>query len=281
MESFIGVIVGGLISLACVFLTLRWNQKLHEDNLREERRRIKEEREFSSKEAAFMLASEALTRFLSHYVSLPDRILPSDGTVAEEITELSVAFTRLHFYCELETIEKLTGLGQMLDEAFGEAIKVKLPSGFIAGDLKAIDVRKSAIEEMNTSVQEEITAMLQSDPENPLLASRYEQRAKNFQEMADLEGQRCELIKRGYVETEKCRDVVRANLRTIAESSRDVLLLARRELSFAIDEEMYRIVIDRSMESMERTVEGLFTEVRKQVAERMQSEAVDYWRGQK
>jgi len=269
MESFVGVIVGALISFASVLLTLRWNQKRHEDNLREERRKIKEEREFSSKQAAFMSASEALTRFLSYYVSLPDRILPSDGTIAEEITKLSVAFTRLHFYCELETIEKLTSLSQILDEALAEAMKAKIPSAFIAEDLKAVDVRKSAIEKMNKSVQEEIRAMLQSDPENPRLASYHEQLAENFQEMANLEGQRCELIKRRYVETEKCRDVIRANLRTIYESSRDVLLLARRELSFAIDQERYRMTIDKYRESMERTVEEFFAEVRKQVQERM------------
>ena len=90
--------------------------------------------------------------------------------------------------------------------------------------------------------------------------------------MEDLASQKVELIKREYVETEKCRDVVIANLRTIYESSRDVLLLARRELSFAIDQERYRIIIEKYMESMERTSEKLFAEIRKQFQERMQSE---------
>jgi hypothetical protein len=270
MESFIGVIIGGLISLTTVLLTLRWNQKLHEDNLKEERRKIKEEREFSSKQAAFMSASEALVRFLDYFVLLPDRILPSDGTVPEEITELSVAFTRLHFYCELETIEKITRLGQMLNEAISKAMKAKMPSGFIAEELKVIDVRKSAIEKMNTGIQDEIIAMLQSNPENPLLTSRYELQAKNFHEIGDLASKRVELIKLGYVETEKCRDVVRTNLRTIYESTRDVLLLARRELYFDIDQERYRIIIDKYMESMERTSEELFAEIRKQIQERIQ-----------
>ena len=270
MDSFIGAIVGGFIALATVLVTLRSTQKLHEDNLREERRRIKEEREFSSKQAAFMSASEALAHFLNYYVSLPDRTLPSDGTVPPEVAELSAALFRLHFYCELETIEELTRLNQILNEAFGEAIKARMPSGFIGEDLKIIDVQKSAKEEMNTRVQDEITAMLHSDPENPLLVSHYKQLAKNFDKLADLEDQRCELIKRCYIETEKCRDVVQANLKTIYESSRDVLLLARRELSFAIDQERYRIIIDKYIESMERTVEELFAEIRKQVTEKMQ-----------
>jgi gas vesicle protein len=275
MESFIGVIIGGLIALATTLITLRRSQKLHEDNLREERRKIREEREFSSKQAAFLSASEALVRFIHYYISLPDRILPSDGTVSEEIAEFSVAFTRLHFYCELETIEKLTSLEQILNEAIGKAMKAKMPSGFIAGDLKAIDVQISGIERINTRIQDEIEAMLQSDQENPLIVSHREQQAKNFRKMADLEGQRVKLIERGCVETEKCRDVVIAHLRTIYESFRDVLLLARRELSFAIDQERYKVIIDKNLESMERTSKKLFTEIRKQFAEEKQAEAVN------
>jgi hypothetical protein len=271
MESFIGVIIGGLISLAGVLLTLRWNQKLHEENLREERRKTKEEREFSSKQAAFMLASEALVRCLHYYISLPNRSLPVE-TVPAEITELSIAINRLHFYCELETIEKLTILEQMLNKAYGEAILAKMTSGFIDGDLKAIDLRISAIKKMNTKIQDEIIAMLKSGPENPLLASRYEQQAKNCHEMADMEGKRVKLIQRKYEETEKCRDVVIANMRTVNKSFRDMLLLVRRELSFTIDQEGYKIIIDKYMESMERTSEQLFAEIRNQFAERMQSE---------
>jgi mannitol-specific phosphotransferase system IIBC component len=158
MESLIGVIVGGAISLVGVYLTLRWNQKINEDNLREERRKKKEEREFSAKQAALSSASEALTRFIGYYITLPDRVLPSEGTLAEEITELSVACDRLHFYCSLETIEKSTHLAQVLNEAFARAIKAKMPSGFITGDLKALDLRISGIEKMNTRIQDELNA---------------------------------------------------------------------------------------------------------------------------
>jgi len=270
MESFIGVIVGGLISLAGVLFTLRWNQKLHENNLREERRKIKEEREFSSKQAAFLFASEALVRFLHYYISLPDRILPSDGTVPEEITEFRVAFTRLHFYCKLETIKELASLEQILTKAYCEAIKAKMPSGFIDGDLKAIDVRISATEKMNTKVQDEIIAMLQSGPENPFLASRYEQKAKRFHEIADLEGQRVELIKRKYEETEKCLNVVMANMKIVNKSLSDVLLCARRELSFDIDEENYRTFMNKHTKSMDEVGENFLAEIHKQIHDKMQ-----------
>lgn len=270
MGSFIGIIVGSLITLTCVLLTLRHNQKLHVDNLREERRKIKEEREFSSKQAAFLSASEALARFLLYYVSLPDRILPSDGTVPEEIAGLTSALTRLHFYCELETIKEITHLSQIMNEALGEVLKAKMPSGFTDGDIKAIDVSISGTEKTNTRVQDEITAMLQSDPQNPLLASRYEQSAENFRKISDWHGQKNKLIKRKYEETEKCRDVVITNLKTINESFRDMLLLARRELSFAIDQESYKSIINKYIESMEITSKELYSEIRRQFQEKME-----------
>jgi len=270
METIIAVIVGGAISFAGVVITLRWNQKIHEDNLKEERRKKKEEREFFLKQAAFQAASEALARFIAYYVSLPERILPSDGTIPDEFTDLDVAFNGLHFYCGLETIEKTTHLGQILNEALAEAIKAKMPSGFIAGDVKAIDLRISGIEKMNLNIQGEIGAIYQSDQQSPLLVSRYELLAKNFETIEKAHAERVELIKRKYIETEKCRDVVLANLNTIYESARDLLMLARKELCFPVDEERYRAIMDERIESMRRTSGEFFTEIRKQVKERMQ-----------
>jgi len=135
--------------------------------------------------------------------------------------------------------------------------------------LKAIGAQKSMLENFNASIQHEIKAMLQSDPDNPLLASGYEQRANNFQKMGNLEGRRVELLERKLVETERCRDVIMANLRTIYEASRDVLLLARRELSFAIDEEKYRKIMQERLEFEERTADSFLTEIRELVQEKI------------
>jgi len=270
MDAFYGVIAGSIISLAGVLITLRWNQKLHEMNLKEERRKIKEEREFSSKRDAFLSAFEALSRYIYYYISVPDRILPSDGTISEEVVKCDITFNRLHCYCELETIEELTRLDQILYEAWVEVVKAKLPSAFTDVDIKDIEVRISGIEKINTGVQDEITVMLQSNPENPLLESCYNKKVDNLQQIRDLLSQRTELIKRRYEETEKCRDVVAANLKNINESLRDILLLARRELSFAIEHEKYRTITDKKMKSMERISKGFLAECRRQMQERMQ-----------
>ncbi len=268
MESFDAVIVGAFTLLG-VFITLRWNQKLHEDDLREERRKTKENREFSAKQGALLAASEAVTRFISYYLSLADRILPGNGFIAEEVTEMDVALNRLHYYCSLETIEQSIRLSSVLDKAVVEAMKAKMPSAFITEELKLIDFQVSAFEKMNMRIQEEINAILQSDPQNPIIISHKEQLAENFKKIADLCGKKPDLIKQRYIETEKCRDVISQNLKTIYEASRDVLLLARQELSFPIDRERYRSIIDNRLELMTRNLQDL-TEIRKQVLSKMQ-----------
>jgi hypothetical protein len=270
MEAFWGVIVGAIISFLGVLLTLRWNQRVHEGNLSEERRKTREEREFSAKQAVLLAASDAVTRFITYYLSLADRTLPSDGIVAEEVAEIGVAMNRLHFYCSIETIEKAAHLGQVLSKAFTESIIAKMPSAFINEDLKAIDTQILGLEKMNANFQEEIKSILQCDPHNPLIISHRNQLAQNFKTIADLHGNRVELIKQKYIETEKCRDVIKQNLKTIYDALRDVLLFARQELSFSIDQERYKALITEQTESTIRNLEECLAEIRKQVLSKMQ-----------
>ena len=270
MEAFWGTIVGAFVAFFGVLLTLRWNQKIHEDNLREERRKTQEDREFLAKQGVLLAASEAVTRFISYYLSLADRILPSDGIVAEEVTEMAVAMNRLHFYCNIETIEKATHLGQILNKAFTESIIAKMPSAFINEDLKVIDIRILGLEKTYADLQEEIKLILQQDPHNPLIISHRVQLAQNSQTIADLHGKRVDLIKQKYIETEKCRDVIKQNLKTIYDALRDVLLFARQELSFSIDQERYKALITEQTELAIRNLEECLAEIRKQILSKMQ-----------
>lgn len=122
---------------------------------------------------------------------------------------------------------------------------------------------------MNYIIEEEIKSLLQSDPRNPLLISHRKQLSSNFQLIANLSGKLPELSRKKYLETEKCRDVVMKNLRTLYEASRDVLLLARKELSFPIDEGRYKSLMDDRIESMSKDIEELCQEVRKQVQDKL------------
>jgi gas vesicle protein len=269
VDSFSGAIVGGLITLAGVLITLRWNQRSNEAKAIEERRKTKEEREFSSRQAAFMAVSEAVIRYIHYFLSLADRALPVDGAVVEEVTMLGVALSRLHFYCSLPTIEKAARLSCVLDSAFAEALKAKMAPSFLAEDLKCIELELSALENTNAHIQEEIKAILQSDPQSPLIMSHRTRSAEIYQKMAAICETKCDIIRKQYIETEKCREVIRRNTKVIYESSRDFLLLARRELSFPIEETMYKDVMDRHIREVERQQEDTFAEIRRQCLERM------------
>jgi len=269
MTQFFATIIGALVTLLAVLLTLRWNQKAHEENLKEEREKRKEEREFSAKQAALLSAAEAVTRFVDYYSTLADRVLPRDGIVAQEITEMNIALNRLHFYCSLKTIEKSMKLGQILSEAVIETLKAKMPSMFVIEELNGIEFQVSSLEKMNMSIQEEIKALLQSDPQNPLIIAHRQQISKNFSEIIGCHQKRAKLFEQKYIATEKCRDVISKNLRAIFEGSRDVLLLAREELSFSINKAKYNKLFDERIESVDKNLKAFHAEMRKQVEEKV------------
>lgn len=226
MEIFFATLMGAFVSLLGVLLTLRHNQKIHQQNLAEERRKRKEEREFEAKQDSLIHAAEAFARFLSYYITIPDSPLPQNGSVAPEVTEIGVALDKLHFYCSLTTIESSTRLAQLLNEVVADTMKARMPSAFIGEDLKAIDVEISGLEKSNSVLQEEIRGLLFSDPQSRVIASHRNQLAESCKRIADCHNKKLALIKRKYRETEASRDVVARNLRTIYEAVRDVLLLA-------------------------------------------------------
>ena len=95
MYGFFTTIAGALVALLGVLLTLRWNQKAHEENLREEREKKREEREFTAKQESLLYAAESVTRFLTYYVTIPDRELAQDGSVANEDLEGTLVLKQL------------------------------------------------------------------------------------------------------------------------------------------------------------------------------------------
>ena len=269
MEMFFATLIGAFLALLGVWLTLRHNQKVHEENLREERTRRREEREFRAKQESLILASEAVTRFLTYFISIPDRQLPEGGSVAPEITELGVALNKLHFYCSLNTIERSIHLGRILNEAVSDAVKAKMPSAFISEQLKAIDLEVVGIERSNAVLQEEIRALLLSEPQSPIIVSHRKQLAQSFQRISECHARKLGLFKKKYLETEKCRDIVVKHIKTIYEASRDVLLLAREELDFSIDETQYTAIMDECIDSMEKNLEELCAHIRIEVGKKM------------
>lgn len=267
---FFATVIGAFVSMLGILITLRINQKIHNENIKEERHKIIENREFLAKQDALMKAAESVSRFIIYYTTLADRSLPSDGTVDKETIEMTISLNRLHFYCSLDTIEKSIQLSKILESAVLEAIRAKLPSAFIIEELKVIDFQISFLEKMNIRTQEEIKAILQSGTKDPIMVNHRQHLADNSRLIADLQPKRLDLIKQKYIETEKCRDVINNNLKVIYETLRDVLLIARQELSFPINKERYREIIDNQIESTTNNLERMFKDIRKQIETKMQ-----------
>jgi hypothetical protein len=268
-DTFFATIVGALSAFLGVLLTLRITQRNFETNLREEREKAREERAFHAKHKALLSAAESVTQFLNYYITLADRELPKDGTIPIEVSEMSVSLNRLHFYCDIDTIRQSTYMGEILSTSYAKALKAKMPSMFIAEDIKAVDIRIAALESMNDRFQQEIIALLGADPSSPLLISHRQQLATNFRNMAEFHSKKAELIKARYQATEACRDVIARDLKSVYEAIRAVLLMARRELVFPIDEVEYTALLTQSTDSALSQMESLIKDVRMEVDKAM------------
>lgn len=270
INSFFAAIVGALFAFIGVLITLRANQRNFETNLREEREKAREEREFRAKHKALLLAVETVTRFLNYYLTLPDRELPKDGTTPHELSEMAVSLNYLHFYCAMDTIKQSIVMSQTLSRSYTQALKAKMPAMFIAEEIKGIDIQIASMEKMNSQLQQEIVALLSADHSNPLLASHRQQLANNAKSIAKLHEKKMDLIKTKYHTTEACRDVVIKDLKEVYEALRNVLLMARRELAFPIDEREYTTMLTQVTESNITDIKSLLDEIRREIIKRLQ-----------
>jgi len=270
METFFGTIIGGVIALFGVFVTLKANQRIFEAKLSEERERAKKEREFIAKHKALILALESVTRFVNYYITLPDRDLPKDGTIQHEVAEMSVALNGLHFYCGLETIQCSISMGQILGTSFTKALKAKMPAMFIAENIKVIDQQILGFETANSQLQQEILALLSSNLSSQLPISPRQHLADNLDKIGKLYSEKAILIKEKYKQTEACRDVIREDLKEVYGALRNVLLMARRELGFPINESQYLAILNQATELALDNLKSLFDEIRSEISKRLQ-----------
>ena len=268
-DTFFAAIAGALVAFLGVLLTLRVNQRNFETSLREEREKAREEREFSAKHKALLSAAESVIRFLNYYMTLSDRELPKDGIIPDEVSEMAVALNSLHFYCDMDTIKQSIAMSQVLSRSYAQALKAKMPSMFIAEDIKVIDLQIAAMEKMNSQFQQEIVALLSADYSSPLLVSHRQQLAVNFKSIAELYAKKTDLIKAKYHATEVCRDVIIKDLKEVYEALRNVLLMARRELAFPINEREYTSMLTQVSESAIANMKSLLDEVRTAIAQKL------------
>jgi hypothetical protein len=270
MNEFLATILGALISLLGVLIVLHVNQNNFMTNLKEEREKVREERTFTAKHKAIMSAVESITHFLNYYITLADRDIPRGGTIPIEVSKMGVSLNRLHFYCDIETIRQSIKMSEILIKSFSRALKAKIPSMFMGEEIKAVDVRIASLESMNDHLQQEIIALLGADPLSPLLVSHRLQIAANFKTIAEFYSKKSLLIKEMYQSIEDCRNVITQDLKDVYEEICIVLLMARRELEFPIDEEEYSVILTRSTDSSLSQIKSIIDDIRMEVNKKLE-----------
>jgi flagellar biosynthesis GTPase FlhF len=237
-----------------------------------DRRKRREENEFRLKQESLLRAVEAAQRFMSFFMSLPDGPLPQAGDSVPESAELPVAFARVHFFCSLKTIECSNRLNTLFNRAIMDVMKFKLSAGLLGEDVKVLDMQIASYEATNARIQRETELLLESNPNNPLVARYKEQSAEIFRLMAECCRKKSELAKQQYLFTEKCRDAVIQKMPELAEQFRALMLCTRDELKFKIDRQKYSQIIKQDAEENKLRLKDYLTAIRSQVSGKMDNE---------
>jgi hypothetical protein len=267
-EALASALIGAIIPLAGVLWTIQYGYLQFREGLREDRRKIVDDRAYTAKQAAFMAATEAAAKFVNYLTTMPDcELVP--GKVAPEIEELAIALSKLHYYCGMETIKKCIEVAEAFSLSAGEVAKAKLESLFLAGDMKGVDVRLGGVQTMIDRLNAQILAATQVNPQDPQVAFWRSQSAELYGQSSEFYRQKGELDLAKYRATEKCRDVMLVQLKGLYGLQVDLLILARRELEFKIPENEYQQLMRAQAQTTFAKMDELIGEIRAQVNKKL------------
>jgi hypothetical protein len=267
-EALASALIGAIIPLAGVLWTIEYGYRQFREGLREDRRKIVDDRAYNAKQAAFMAATDAAAKFVDYLITLPDSE-PVASKVAPEAEELNIALNKLHYYCGLDTIKKCIEVAEAFSVGAGEISKAKLESLFLAIDMKGIDVRLGGLQTMIDRLNAQIQTAFQANPQDQQIAFWRGQLANFYGQSGELYRQKGELDVAKYRATEKCRDVMLAQLKGMCGLSVDLLILARRELEFKIPENEYQQLMRAQAQTSFAKMDELMGEVRAQVNKKL------------
>lgn len=267
-------LIVALISLLGVLFTLSRNQSQHDKTIAEDRRKSREEKEFAAKQKALMRATESVIKFLHYLVSLPIRELPANGESDPALQEFGVAFAELHFYCTVETIKEVNRLNVILTKAALDIAKAKVDSVMLIATIKAIDSKINSLERRSEVVNTEIGSILRTDPKNPLVSFYIEQLKGHEQELVGLRNNKIDLVKSNYRAVEACRDEVLKHLKSIAEAVATILVLARKELNFPVNEDLYLTMMKEMMQIQFENANSAIVEIRSKILAKIEAQSV-------
>ncbi len=263
--SLSGSLIVALISLAGVLFTLSRNQRQHDNSIAAERQKSREEKEFAAKQKSLMRATECTVKFLHYLVSLPVRELPANGETDPALQEIGAAFFELHFYCSVETIKEVNKLNVILTKAALDVSTIKTDSVLLISFIKAIESRIDSVEKRYDIVSAEIASILKTDAKSPLVSFYIKELGKHEKELVELRNHKSDLMKSNYRAVESCRDELIKHLGSIADGVATIMVLARKELNFPVDEKLYLAMMKEMTQTQFENMNSAITAIRNKI----------------
>jgi hypothetical protein len=258
-----------LIALLGVLATIYFAQRNFRATIAHEHEKARKEREFASKQAALARSAAAFSGALSMYVGLPDREKLNDENGDKKTNELSLAASELYLYCSFETIEAATKLSESMVQAYIEAAKTRIGASLMSADIDAESLRISNLKSRNEAVQQEIQALLHSEPSHSLLVQNRQEIGANRQSMLESHDKIAALTLKKYEAIESCRRMVLGRAPAIYREMHNFLVQSRKELGFKIEDGRFTTLLNDSTVKLAGMLQSFATDVRTTVLKKV------------
>lgn len=204
-----------------------------------DRDKAAEDRRFIAKQDAFIQAADAMGSANLYLMNLADKNLPTDGEVDKELKDFVPAFIRPHFYCDFSTTEVCMNYGRTFTTCLEQVFRAKVASMQFDGE---IGNNARTIERVNKSVDrfmEEYMILMRENSSHPLIPHVKAAIAADQGQLANLYSAQAELLAKKSGKVSECRRIAHEKFLPLNQFTKQLLLNARRELQFPIEEEKY------------------------------------------
>jgi hypothetical protein len=267
-ETVFAAMLGSLPALLGVCWTLSYMQNQFRESVAAEDRQKREERRFAAKQHAFIAALEAAVPYIHFIVSLPDRdVVPGKKNPAAEA--FGIAMNKLHFYCELETIEEAADFAETGGKIALRLMETRRPVSFIDNDIRDLENAMSYCQNRIQQLNAEANTRIARDPNDPEVIVIRRDATGLTQRILEATERRAALYQSRYEAIARCHEVLVEELPRLIEIQTSLMIAARRELEFKIPVAEYRRLMEGQAERMGAALRSAMERTREEINKRL------------
>lgn len=254
-----------VITLTGVVLTLRQTQRVHERNLANENRKVREQREYDAKKQAILDAAKAIISFQHYLVKIPGLESEDRMKLNPAVANFGVKINILHFYLSNRTIEKCIELLEIYNIAQIEILKhwdemeqSKFEDVKAHNKITHLQGRNKELEEETADALKNIKSLCKEGNVNKMLnlTDKVLEISRNQDEMINILTNSKERSVNIHERFQRCRAELYIHIPKCQKVWIEFLILARQELGYEFDAAEYTKSMNALQSKMMKAIKG-------------------------